>query len=74
MTIRHTGIRAITLVLALVGSASSVDLGTEAEPVPEKSSKNADTLAILTSYRTWTKMNQQPIIVAVDQLALNVAG
>jgi hypothetical protein len=69
MTIRHAGIRAITLALALVGLASSVDLGTKAGPVSEKSYKNADTLAILSSYRTWTKMNTQPIVLSVDQLA-----
>lgn len=69
MTIRLAGIRTITLALVLVGLVSAVDLGTKAEPISEESSRNADTLASFSSYRTWTKMNTQPMVWAVDLLA-----
>ena len=70
MSIRHAGIRATALLLALLGLAS-IDLDTKAGAVSEESHKNADTLASFSSYRTWTKMNTQPMVISVDQLAVS---
>ena len=67
MTIRHAGSRAIVLSLILVGLAGSVGLATKAGPVPGKPSKDAETLAFFSSYRTWTKMNARPMIVVANQ-------
>ena len=69
MTIRNAGIRPIALLLILVGLASLV-LETKAGPVSQESHKNADTLAIFSSYRTWTKMNTEPMVISVNELAV----
>jgi len=69
MRIRHAWIRAVALVLALVGLASSVYLETKAGSFSkEESHKSAATLAIFSSYRTWTKMNGQPMVISTNQL------
>ena len=67
MTICHAGSRAIVLSLILVGLAGSVGLATKAGPVPGKQSKDAEALAIFSSYRTWTKMSARPLLVVADQ-------
>ena len=67
MTIRHAGSRTIVLSLVLVGLAGSVELATKAGPVPGKPSKDAETLAIFSSYRTWTKMSSGPMTVVANQ-------
>jgi len=69
MRIRHAWIRAFALVLALVGLASSVYLETKAGSfAKEESHNNAGTLGIFSSYRAWTKKNEQPMVFSIDQL------